>query len=64
LENKGWPIYIDTIKVIYEESIKLKIAITEMNKSENIMKFAKSIENFLLKDSKHSEMMEDIKTIS
>ena len=61
LELKGLPIYIDTIKIVYNESLKYKIPITEMIKSESLHCFAKAIETVLMKESQHeAETMEDI----
>ena len=55
LEAKGWPIYIDTIKLVYEKSMKAKIPITDMIKSSSLEQFSRVIE-----ESLNKEMMDDI----
>ena len=59
LEAKGWPIYIDTIRLVYNEAIKAKVPITEMIKPAALQQFSKAIEACLMKEAGHDEAMED-----
>ena len=56
LEIKGWPIYIDTIRIVYEESVKSGIPVPDMIKPESLQHFSKSIESCLSKEE--AEVME------
>lgn len=63
LEAKGWPIYIDTIRLVYEESVKRKIPITDMVKASSLEQFSEVIEESLNKERRSGEMMHDIYTL-